>query len=204
MRFTLFMANGCAAIVLAMLVTAAAGAQATTAAAAPFGLERGQVPALEIGGHYAYFHANAPPSQCGCFSMEGGGGTIVFNAPRGLSLMADLTGAHTSSVSGSTETLTILNVLAGGRYSYRKRNAITPYAEVLVGRSLEYSNVSQASDKSALAVSGGGGVTRALSRYFGWQIVQADYVYSRLPNAKNDHQNNVRVSTGIFFRIGPK
>jgi hypothetical protein len=187
-----------------MAATLTAGAQATAAAPPPFGLESGQVPALELGGHYSYFHANAPPSQCGCFGMNGGGGTLVFNAPHGLSFVADLTGAHTNSVSGSTETLTILNVLGGARYSYRKHSGFTPYAEALVGRSLEYSNVPAASDKSALAASGGGGVTHRLGRYLGWQIVQADYVYSQLPNAKNDHQNNLRVSTGFFFRIGPE
>jgi hypothetical protein len=31
-----------------------------------------------------------------------------------------------------------------------------------------------------------------------------DYVYSRLPNAVNDHQNDLRVTTGLAFRFGPR
>ena len=32
------------------------------------------VPRLEFGASYNYFHANAPPGQCGCFALNGGSG----------------------------------------------------------------------------------------------------------------------------------
>jgi hypothetical protein len=35
-------------------------------------------------------------------------------------------------------------------------------------------------------------------------LAEVDYIYSRLPNAVNDHQNDLRVSTGIAFRFGPR
>jgi hypothetical protein len=57
---------------------------------------------------------------------------------------------------------------------------------------------------TALAVSGGGGVSRLLNRHLAWNLVEVDYVYFQLPKAVNDHQNNLRVTTGLTFRIGPR
>ena len=39
----------------------------------------GDVPRIEFGVNYNYFHANAPPGQCGCFMMNGGSGTFTYN-----------------------------------------------------------------------------------------------------------------------------
>jgi hypothetical protein len=44
----------------------------------------------------------------------------------------------------------------------------------------------------------------ALDRHFSWTIVEADWVQSRLPNAQNNLQNDLRVSSGFTFRLGPR
>ena len=173
--------------------------------ATTFGLAPGQTSAIDLEFHYAYFHANAPPAECGCFSMNGGGSNLVINMPRGFSLVADVTAAYANKVDGTTQNISILNFMGGARYSYRTTKRWTPYAQVLLGGSEEYSNDAYlGGGKTAFSVSGGGGVTRVLSRHFAWNVVEADYVYSQLPNAKNDVQNDLRVSTGIAFRIGPR
>ena len=169
-----------------------------------FGLEPGQVSAVDVGLDYAYVRANAGPAACGCFSMNGGGGNLVVNMPRGLSLLADLQATHANHINGTPQTITVLDYLFGPRYSYRSRSRFTPFAQVLVGGSEEFSNYGPTANGNAFALGAGGGVSRVMGRHFAWNLVEVDYVYSRLPNAVNDHQNDLRVTTGFAFRIGPR
>lgn len=161
-----------------------------------------QTPVLELGVNYTYLHANAPPAVCGCFSLNGGGGTIVVNASRGFSVVADLSAAHASNIDATTQNVTLFNYLVGPRYSYRSSRRLTPYAEALVGGSSEYSNYTFVKRAKALAASGGLGLGYGLGRHFGLTVLEADYIYSRLPNGDNNHQNYYRLSTGIVFRFG--
>lgn len=188
----------------AALLLACCGVSAQTAPAAePFGIERGQTPAMEVGANFVFVHANAPPAACGCFSLYGGGGTLVVNAPRGLSLVLDMTGTHANKVDGTTQHITLFNVLGGVRYSYRTAHRFTPYAEALAGKSKELSNYVFVENASALALSGGGGVSFVLAKHIAWNA-EADYIYSQLPNAANNAQNDIRASTGVIFRFGPR
>ena len=136
--------------------------------------------------------------------MNGGGGNLVINMPRGLSLVADLQATHANNINGSTQSITVLDYLFGPRYSYRTGSRFTPYVQVLLGGSEEFSNYGPLANGNAFAVSGGGGVSRVMRPHFAWNIVEVDYVYSQLPNAVNDHQNDLRVTTGLTFRIGPR
>jgi outer membrane immunogenic protein len=187
---------------LTLVVSLAARGQAHPAAT--FGLEPGQTSAIELGFDYTYFHVNAPPMRCGCFSMNGGGGSLVINMPHGMSLVADLAGAHASRINGTAQSISIFNYLAGPRYSYRTSSRFTPYGQVLFGGSEELSNYAYVANRNAFALSAGGGVSRVLNRHLAWTLVEADYVYSRLPNAVNNHQNDLRVSTGLTLRLGPR
>jgi outer membrane immunogenic protein len=178
--------------------------RAQTRPATVFGLAPGQTSAIEFGFDYTYIHANAPPAQCGCFSMNGGGGNLLINMPHGMGVVADLQAAHASRINGTTQNISVFNYLFGPRYSFRSTSHFTPYGEVLIGGSEELSNYAFIQTKNALAVSVGGGVSRRLTRHLGWNVVELDYIYSRLPNAVNDHQNDLRVSAGITFRFGPR
>jgi outer membrane immunogenic protein len=190
-----------AALFLAVSLSAKSQVKPTTV----FGLGPGQTSAIDLEFHYAYFHANAPPAECGCFSMNGGGANLTINMVHGFSVVTDVTAAYANKVDGTTQNIKILNFMAGPRYSHRSTRRWTPYVQVLLGGSEEFSNDAYiGGEKSAFAVSGGGGVSRLLSSHFAWNIVEADYVYSQIPNAKNDVQNDLRVTTGIVFRTGPR
>jgi outer membrane immunogenic protein len=187
---------------LLWMVCAAANAQAKNPQ--PFGTAFGQTPPLEFGVNYSFFHANAPPGACGCFSLSGGGGTIVANLAHGVSVVADLSGGHASHVDGTTQNISLFNYVFGPRYSYRTSHRFTPYVEGLVGRSIETSNYAYAQNVSSLAVQAGVGVSMPVTRLIGWNVVEADYVYSRLPNGANNQQSTLRISSGILFRFGPR
>jgi len=169
-----------------------------------FGLDAGQTSVLDAGFGYAYFHANAPPSGCGCFSLNGGYANLVFHSVHGIALVSDLTTAHANNINGTTQNVTVFDYLFGPRVYYHSSSHFTPYVQVLAGGSEEFSNYTYADGATDFAASGGAGMSARLSRHWGWNIVEGDYVYSRLPNGSNNRQSDLRVSTGIFFRLGQR
>jgi opacity protein-like surface antigen len=166
--------------------------------------ESGQMPVFETTLGYTYIHANAPPGQCNCFSANGGFGSVVFNMPRGFSLVADLAAAHASNVGSTTQSITVFNYLFGPRYSFRTSSRFLPYVQILGGGSQEFSNYASLNNPRGAAFSVGGGVSTTLNRHFSWTILEADWVQSRLPNAQNNLQNDLRISSAISFGIGPR
>jgi outer membrane immunogenic protein len=178
---------------------------AQTRAPETFGTDAGQTPVLETTLGYVYLHANAPPAQCGCFSANGGYGSAVFNMPRGISIVADLSAVHAANLSSTSQSVTLFHFLFGPRYSMRTvSKRFVPYVQALGGGALEFSNYAFVQNVSGVAFSAGGGVTTTIKPHLSWTIVEADWVSSRLPNAQNNIQNDLRVSSGITFRIGPR
>jgi outer membrane immunogenic protein len=186
-----------AALILMMALSAASHAQAIA-----LGLSQGEIPRLEVGGNYNYFHANAPPGQCGCFAMNGGSGTVVLNVRPAWSVVADIAYAHANNVDNTKQNITIINYLFGPRYTRRTNSRFMPYGEVLFGGAKEDVNFQFTINRQSFGILAGGGVTTRVKRRFGLTIVEADYVHTRVPNGKNNSQNNIRISTGISYWFG--
>ena len=189
------------AVVLSLLLVSS---WALHAQATPMGMGRDDIPRLEIGLNYNYFHANAPPGQCGCFSLNGGSGTAVVNITPVWSIVADMQLAHASNVNGTSQNITIFNYLFGPRYTRRTKSRFVPYGEALFGGAQENVNFDFPINHNAFGLSAGGGVSTKLKPRIGFNIIQADWVYTQIPNAKNDRQNNIRISTGFTFNFGTK
>ena len=166
--------------------------------------EAGQMPVFETTLGYTYIHANAPPGQCNCFSANGGYGSVAIHMGRGFSMVADLAAVHANNVAGTTQSVTVFNYLFGPRYSFRTSSRFLPYVQILGGGSQEFSNYAALNNPRAAAFSVGGGVSTTLNRHFSWTILEADWVQSGLPNAQNNLQNNLRISSAISFGIGPR
>lgn len=163
-----------------------------------------EIPRFEVGANYNYFHANAPPGQCGCFSLNGGSGTILMNVTPVWSAVADIAVAHANNVDNTSQSITIVNYLFGGRYTRRNSSRFVPYGEALFGGAKEDVNFQFTINRNSFGLAVGGGANTRLKRRLGLTIVQIDYVYTQIPNAKNDRQNNVRISTGIAYNFGFK
>ena len=159
---------------------------------------------LEAGGNYNYFHANAPPGQCGCFGMNGGSGTFLMNVTPKWSAVADIAYAHASNVNGTAQNITIINYLFGPRYTRRMRSRYVPYGQVLFGGAKEDVNFQFTINRQSFGLLGGGGVTTRLKRKFGLTLIEVDYVYTRIPNATNNTQNNLRIVTGVTYHFGAR
>jgi hypothetical protein len=163
----------------------------------------GEPARLETSLGYTFLHANAPPGQCGCFSANGGFGSVVFNLPQGFGVVADVNFVHASNVSATAQSITVFNYLFGPRYSFRSASRrFVPYAQILGGGSRETSSYTAVQNVKGAAFSVGGGVNTILNRHVTWTIFEADWVHSYIPNAQNDLQNDLRISSGIGFRLG--
>jgi outer membrane immunogenic protein len=160
------------------------------------------IPRFEVGANYNYFHANAPPGQCGCFSLNGGSGTILMNVTPVWAAVADIAVAHANNVDNTSQNITIVNYLFGMRYTRRNSTRFVPYGEVLFGGAKEDVNFQFTINRNSFGLAAGGGVSTRLKRRLGLTIAQFDYVYTQIPNAANDRQNNIRISTGVTYNFG--
>jgi outer membrane immunogenic protein len=159
---------------------------------------------LEVGANYNYIRANAPPGHCGCFGLNGGSAMFLMNVTPRWSGVADITLAHAGQVDGTAQNITIINYLFGPRYTRRMRSRYVPYAQVLFGGAKEDVNFQFTINRQSFGLLGGGGVTTRLKHGFGVTIAEVDYVYTRIPNATNNTQNNIRIVTGMTYHFGAR
>ncbi len=161
------------------------------------------VPRLEYGLNYNYFHANAPPGQCGCFMLNGGSATVVYNITSTWAGVADMTLGHASNVNNTGQNITIFDYLFGPRYTRRMSSRYVPYGQVMLGGAREDVNFEFTINRNAFAVLAGGGVTTRLKNRLGLTLGEVDWIYSRIPNAVNNRQNDLRIVTGVTYHFGP-
>ena len=186
-----------ALLVLLLALPGALHAQAIAMGASSYDISR-----LETGVNYNYIHANAPPGKCGCFGMNGGSAVATLNLTPVWSGIADITYAHANNVNGTSQNITIINYLFGPRYTRRNHSRYTPYGEILIGGASEQVNFQFDINRNSFAVLAGGGVTTRIKPKFGVNIIEVDYVYTRIPNGVNNTQNNTRISTGVTYNFG--
>lgn len=167
-----------------------------------YGLDNGETPQVEIPLYFQLVHANAPPGDCDCFWMTGGGGGLVYNIDRHWSAVADFLGAHAGGINGGSEDLTIFNYQFGPRYSYRNHTRYTPYGQILLGGSnVSSNNAVYGSGTNVFGSTVGGGFNVRLSDHFAVIPLEASWMFSQAPNNDNDRQNNLRLSFGIVLRF---
>lgn len=159
----------------------------------------------EVDINYTYVHTNAPPSGCGCFSMQGAYGAMVFDLPHNFAIVGEVGVLHGANILGSSKDLTLLTYAAGPRYRWFVRRHVTPFAQSLFGAG--HSSGSFSPDalglggRNAFVMTLGGGVNVDLNRRVSLQALQADYFLTHFPNGINDHQNNLRLGAGLTFSL---
>ncbi len=160
---------------------------------------------LEVGASYIAVKTNAPPSECGCFFMNGGAGWMAYEFRGGLAVVGEVGSTYAANIDRTTASLTLTSFLGGPRYSWR-RGKLAPFAQVLLGGAhgsggLTPDSAGNDGSSNVFAMAAGGGLDIALTRHFSLRAVQADYLLTRFNNAVNDQQNNFRIGAGIIFRF---
>jgi peptidoglycan-associated lipoprotein len=189
------------AIATALFVPAAGRAQAASA------IDNAAAPELAV--TYTYAHSNAPPGGCGCFSLNGGSASVAFPIRHSSwSVAGDLTLARASNISTAGYDLNLTIFTAGIRYRPVLRSAKwQPFAEVLAGPafssgSLVFSQqLTNSNANDAFAANIGGGVDLRVKHRFSIRLAEADYLLTTFDNGSNNHQNNIRVSSGAVLKF---
>jgi hypothetical protein len=114
--------------------------------------------------------------------------------------MADITLAHSNNVNNTGQDITLIHYLFGARYSWRNRSKYVVYGQALFGGAKEDVNFQFDINRNAFGLMGGGGVQTRLRDHLGWTLGEIDWVYSQVPNAVNNRQNDLRVATGVSYR----
>lgn len=159
----------------------------------------------ELAVEYNFLRSNAPPGGCGCFDLNGG--NVDFAWPLGsskFSLAGDIGVSHANSITSSGYDLTLGTYTLGSRYSMPlKHTGLRLFGQILAGAGHASGSLTEAngSDKASTAFAGiaGGGLDVHASRHFLVRIVEANYIATTFSNGSNDHQNNLRIATGLIF-----
>ena len=158
----------------------------------------------ELAATYSYLRSNAPPGSCACFNLNGGSGTFAWPlGGHGFALAGDVTVAHAGGISAGGYGLTLSSYTAGVRYTPPLGHSpLQLYGQALAGLAHGSGSLVQAEDAgAAFALNAGGGVTLQASRRFSVRLAEADYLLTTFDNGSNNHQNNLRISSGLVLRF---
>lgn len=164
-----------------------------------------------VASDYCRLRSNAPVGQCACFSPQGGSASLAVPLHgRRFFLAGDVSAGHAGSISGHGYDLTLTTFTAGLRYRPGLSfGPLAPFGQVLVGGahaggSLVSGNTPAKNSSVAFASNVGGGLDLRPNpgSHFSLRLVEADYLVTLFNNGKNDHQNILRLSTGIVIRFG--
>lgn len=156
---------------------------------------------LEVAGQFTAVYANAAPGDCGCFFMVGVGAQMAAVRHNGLAVVVDYGRTQASNINGYGHDLTLSTYMAGPRYYAVRREKVAVYGQVLAGAAHTDSNYAIDDGVTRFGAQIGGGMDYKLAPKIRWRVFEADYLLTRIPNAKNEIQNQTRLSSGIVFRF---
>jgi outer membrane immunogenic protein len=158
---------------------------------------------------YTYVHSNAPPGGCGCFNLNGGSATFGWQIGHShIAIVGDVSVAEAGKISSTGYGLTLSTFTAGARYQFRLAHSpLHPFGQVLAGVAhgsgslVDGQNPSVSNSGGTFAGNAGGGVDLNLTHRLSIRLVEADDVATTFNNGDNDHQNNLRLSSGLVFHF---
>ena len=162
---------------------------------------------IALSANYTAMIGNAPPGTCGCFLLNGGSSEELFHLWKNVAAVAQVTGSRTDNVPQSQQGLSLITYMAGPRYSFSMARRLTIYGQVVVGGVHGFDSYFPRSDAqstgaaNSLAFAPGGGIEIGVRDWLSLRAVEAEFLVTHLPNDLNDHQHNLRMSSGIVFRF---
>jgi hypothetical protein len=191
-----------------------------------------EFPRAEVGANYSYQRYAPTVRYAKGHSLNGGGGSVVFNWNEYLGIRADLQG-YTSNTTGfdipanPTFPNGLQGNVQGNMFTYLfgpqlkvRAHKVQPFGSLLFGGAHTnlYSNVftklcqpiaggcavSKAPTAEAFALSVGGGIDIPIGKTVSFRPAEANYVMTRFSNpfTGTNNQNHFRYSAGVFFNLG--
>jgi len=145
------------------------------------------------------------------FWLNGGGAEIALPLYRGFGVVANVTGM-TSSNTGAGAPLTLVTTTFGPRYRWTpshhssKMHPISYYGEGLFGAANGFASIFPApggatTQAKSIAARVGGGMDVGLTPRISLRAFEASWLHTQLPNATNNSQNDLQLSTGVVLHF---
>ncbi len=165
---------------------------------------------MEVSAGYVYQGSHTLAGSA--LSFNGGRTDFAVYLPLHMSAVGEFAGTTANSLNGSPVGTTLLTYMAGPRYriplkgSGKKAYPISPFGQFLMGGTRATNGsfptmLGLMPTATSLAMSAGGGLDIAVGHRVSIRLLQADYLYTRLPNLVNSHQNHYRIGAAIVFRL---
>jgi hypothetical protein len=183
-----------------------------------------------LGYDFARFDPNSPfvPS----FNANGGSGQFVYNVRSGFGVAIDLGATNKGTLNQTKIDTTIVDFVAGPRYTFHNHSRFMPYAQVLFGGA--YATTSApisvipadgvvtplgpivvptaisarlTASNTGFAMLAGGGLDIKLGKHVAFRPFEASYYLTRIPSLLSGNitnRNNFRYSAGVNFLFGAK
>jgi outer membrane immunogenic protein len=164
---------------------------------------------VQVSADYMYQGSNRVPGATDWFGANGGRADVSFGNWRHLGLVAEIAGELTSNLT-SEQGQTTFTYMAGPRRSLTlgrlEKRKVSGFAQVLLGGvhasdGIFPSGTTIKNSADGFALSTGGGLEVGLNHSISLRLIQADYLYTRLPNLYDNYQSNFRLGAGIAFRL---
>jgi opacity protein-like surface antigen len=155
------------------------------------------------GYYYARFYVNASatggsPSET--FNGNGGGGQIEYNPNRWLGVVGDMAGYGATATTNGALVGGGFTYLVGPRVNFRRKK-FTPFTHVLFGGIWTTDGIGYSGSENNFDMTAGGGIDFKVSRHVSVRPIQAEYLMTKIPDALNNRQNNLRIGAGIAVRL---
>ena len=165
---------------------------------------RGDFPRLEVLEAYSYLKVDTAGHPKSGHSFNGWESSATYNPDGRIGLEADVSGHDQFNCGGVTGlTCKQLSFLGGPRLAYR-RPKVTLFMHGLFGGdhvSSGFFGLTRSETDSALAV--GGGVDYSVTKRVSVRVGQVDYLMTiHARGLGGVHQDNLRVSVGVVFKLG--
>jgi peptidoglycan-associated lipoprotein len=202
MRFEIFLMS----VVLTGTV-AAASAQTNSSPTGDLGPTVSKSNPIALSVNYTATIGNAPPGNCGCFLLNGGSSEELFHVWKNIAAVAQVAGSRAGKIPNSQQGLSLLTYMAGPRYSLLAAHRFTIYGQFLVGGVHGFDayfpkdDMRSSGAANSLAFAPGGGLEVGIKNWLSVRAVEAEFLATRLPNNVNEHQHNLRISSGVVFRF---
>ncbi len=165
---------------------------------------------LEAFAGYAYMRSATAVSGAP-INLNGTSFVAAFYVKNWLALAGDVGFYHQGSIAASGLGLTVSSYQIGPRVSIRNRTHLTPFGHFLLGAGHAGGTLYTTSLGAGLSPLGpnngflytaGAGADWKLSPKIAIRLVETDYLHSQFLNGNGNRQGNLRLSTGIVFRLG--
>jgi hypothetical protein len=156
----------------------------------------------DVEGGYASIRSTVSPLKCGCFTADGGNGSMVYHLTEYFGLAGD--GARVwAPSSGGNQGLNLTTYLGGPQVSALLMRHVLPFGHFLLGKAQVdgLTTIHGSGSSSAFADGWGGGVDLVLNRDTSVRLAEIDEDITHFHEALGPRQSNLRLVFGVVFHF---